>query len=346
MMNLLLIGSDQVWSLEKIYYKYLKERPTDIRLFPAQNIFYGHYNQSIANKIFYRLGLSGIIKEINRQLINEVKEKKPAIIWVFKGMELLPSTLQWFKEQHIFLVNYNPDNPFIFTGYGSGNKNVKESIPLYDLHLTYNLEVRAKLESMGCKTGYLPFGFDLDDGLYQACAEEKEIVKLCFIGNADKERVGFIKALLKKGTPIDIYGHDWGNYINDPLASVFPAVYGDDYWKTLRRYRVQLNLMRIHNLQSHNMRSFEVPGVGGIMLAPNTIEHRMFFEDHQEAFFFNEVKDCVDRINELLGFSFSDAQSIRDAARKKSIERKYDYKSRTMDAINMIEGIKNKLSEF
>ena len=43
--------------------------------------------------------------------------------------------------------------------------------------------------------------------------------------------------------------------------------------------------MRIHNPDSHNMRSFEVPGVGGIMVAPDTKEHRIFFEVGKEIFY-------------------------------------------------------------
>jgi spore maturation protein CgeB len=339
-MKLLLVGSDHVWSLEKIYHRYLVELSVEVELFPAQNYFYEYYQQSLLHKLIYRAGLSTIISSINKKLKEKVSQFQPDAIWVFKGMELLPETLKWIREQKIFLINYNPDNPFIFSGYGSGNKNVKESIPLYDLHLTYNLEVKTRLENLGCKTSYLPFGFDLSNQLYQACAQEKEIVKLCFIGNADKERVGFIKALIQMGASIDLYGHDWDKYINDPLATVFPAVYADAYWKTLRRYRVQLNLMRIHNLQSHNMRSFEVPGVGGIMLAPDTKEHRMFFEDGKEFFLFQNEVDCFEKLNYLLSLSSTEAQKIRDKARAKSVEGGYAYKARAQMVLEFMGQVK------
>ena len=55
-------------------------------------------------------------------------------------------------------------------------------------------------------------------------------------------------------------------------------VESSDFWKVLRKYRVQLNLMRPHNLDSHNMRSIEVPAVGGIGLFPDTPDHERFFE--------------------------------------------------------------------
>ena len=121
------------------------------------------------NKVKLRLGISAIYQSINRQLLDAVEEHKPGIIWVFKGMEIWPQTLEWIRSKGIRLVNYNPDNPFIFTGSGSGNRNVTDSIRLFDLHLTYNLAVKKRLEDeYYMRTALLPFGFDLDDEVFPA----------------------------------------------------------------------------------------------------------------------------------------------------------------------------------
>ena len=90
-------------------------------------------------------------------------------------MEITPDSLEWAKKKKIKLVNYNPDNPFIFSGRGSGNSNVTNSISLYDLHFTYNLSVKEKLEKeFQSKDCFLPFGFDLDDQLFEICANRKK----------------------------------------------------------------------------------------------------------------------------------------------------------------------------
>src|ERR1700709_454037 len=133
-MKILLIGSDHIWSLEKIYYKYLRQLNIDVELFPAQNYFYNYYNNSIINKISYRTGISGIIHKINKLLIKHIEKFQPDVAWIFKGMEILPSTLELMKKKNIFLVNYNPDNPFIFSGTGSGNDNISKSLSNYNLH--------------------------------------------------------------------------------------------------------------------------------------------------------------------------------------------------------------------
>jgi hypothetical protein len=35
--------------------------------------------------------------------------------------------------------------------------------------------------------------------------------------------------------------------------------------------------MRVLNLNLHNMRSMEIPGIDGLMLAPHTADHSTFF---------------------------------------------------------------------
>jgi len=324
--------------MERTYCKYLKEWQPGLEIFPAQNHFYQYYNRSILHKVIYRAGLSGIIGRINKELRTVIERTRPTAVLVFKGMEVLPETLEWMQARNIFLANFNPDNPFIFSGYGSGNANVTRSIPLYDLHFTYNLEIKARLEKdHRVDTAFLPFGFDAGDDLYEVCRGQEEICKVCFLGNPDKERVAVLEALLDKGIEIDVYGHHWDTFIRHRNLQIKDAVYEDEFWKVLSRYRVQLNLMRVHNERSHNMRTFEIPGIGGIQLAPDTPEHRLFFEPGKEIFLFNDAAEGHDAISRLLSLSPAAAAEIRLAARKRSIDSDYTYKGRARQAFAAIE---------
>lgn len=335
---LLIVGSDQVWSLERVYLKYIRQSGVTAELFAAQNLFYAYHQRSLLNKIKLKLGAPGIYRSINAQLRKVVEEKKPGVVWIFKGMEIWPQTLEWMRDRGIKLVNYNPDNPFIFTGSGSGNRYVTDSIRLFDIHFTYNLEVKKRLEEeYYMRTALLPFGFDLSDELFEKYSGEPEILRTCFIGNPDDQRVRVIMELAAGGLEIDLYGNDWEKFARHPLLKVFPPVYGNDFWQTIRRYRVQLNLMRIHNEDSHNMRSFEVPGIGGIMLAPDTTEHRMFFTDKAEAFLFADTSDCLARARAILALGKEDADKVRDAARKRSVSSGYTYEQRAGQALELME---------
>ncbi len=341
-MKILVVGSDKVYAIENIYVKYLSELEGETRLFPAQTIFYDYYGNGIANKLRFRLGLSRILHQINDLLRQQIMQFRPDVIWAFKGMEIFPSTWKWARQQGIRLVNYNPDNPFIFTGKGSGNRNITDSIGLFDMHFTYNLSIKNELEERyRLPVAWLPFGFEVSDEDYTTTHQQDETVKLCFLGNPDESRSRFIRQMADQGLHLDVYGNDWEKFIVHKNVRVFKPVYRLDFWKTLYRYRVQLNLMRIHNPDSHNMRSFEVPGIGGILLAPFTPEHATFFTDCHEAFFYRDVNEAVAKARELLTLSAGQAAQIREAARQRSVLSHYSYRDRTVFAYTKMKELLN-----
>jgi spore maturation protein CgeB len=340
-MKLLIIGSDKVFSIENFYFKYLSEFGVDVKRFNAQSIFYDYYyGGKFKSKVIFKLGFSNIYKKINEQFKETVVEFKPEIIWVFKGMEITPESLKWAKQQGIKLVNYNPDNPFIFTGKGSGNSNISKSIDIYDFHYTYNLEIQKLLElKHNAKTGFLPFAYDISQELFDECSKENEILKACFLGNPDKIRAEYLEELASNGVELDVFGNDWAKFVSHKNINAHQPVYGLSQWKILRKYRVQINLMRVHNLDSHNMRTFEVPGIGGIQIAPFTKEHQMFFENDSEIFLFKNIDECVKKINYLLSLPVIEANELRLKGRLNVVNNKHSYKDRSLQVFETFKAL-------
>jgi spore maturation protein CgeB len=336
-MRLMVIGSDKVYAIENFYVRYLRQAGIEIYHFCAQNFFYDYYQSGLVNKLLFKAGLSPILKQINKQFKEAVKEFKPEVIWVFKGMEIFPETLKWAKEKGIILINYNPDNPFIFTGKGSGNKNVTDSIGLYDLHFTYNLAIKKQLEAeYKTRTSFLPFGYDINGEELAACQAQEEVVKVCFLGNPDKQRANLITQIADQGVSVDLYGNNWNRFVDHKSINFFGPVYGVEFWKTLYRYRVQLNMMRVHNEDSHNMRTFEVPGVGAIQLAPDTTEHRMFFEPGKEIYLYKNISDCCVKVRSIMALTGEQASLMRKSAHNKSIQAGYTYRDRAQQVLLVI----------
>ncbi len=341
-MRVMVVGSDKVYAIENFYVRYLREEGIEVYHFCAQSFFYDYYQRNIINKLLFKAGLSTILQQINRQFDKAIEQFRPDIIWVFKGMEIFPESLSRAKQRNILLVNYNPDNPFIFTGKGSGNKNVTDSIGLYQLHFTYNLSIKKRLEKeCQTRTSFLPFGYDIDSEVLAACQEQEEISGVCFLGNPDRQRAALIMEFVKQGIKVDLYGHNWQQFIQHENACFFKPVYGLEFWKTLYRYRVQLNFMRIHNEDSHNMRTFEIPGVGAIQLAPDTPEHRMFFESEREIFLYNNINDCCTKARYLLSLSKEEATVIRNQARQRCMDSGYSYHDRARQALTAMNVLMN-----
>jgi spore maturation protein CgeB len=64
------------------------------------------------------------------------------------------------------------------------------------------------------------------------------------------------------------------------------------------------------------------------MLAPDTTEHRQFFQEGRNIFLFKDVKECRDKIQHLLGIPAFEADIIRADARHHSLISGYTYKDR------------------
>ena len=70
-MRLLVVGADSNYAIENSYVKYFAETKeiTKVDFFKAQNRFLAYYNKSTFNKVSYRLGFSSVLKDINKELI-------------------------------------------------------------------------------------------------------------------------------------------------------------------------------------------------------------------------------------------------------------------------------------
>ena len=340
-MKILLIGGNKICAIERFYVKYLKENGVEIIHYPANDIVFDNHSKNIFNKILFKTKINTGYTVVNKKILSLTEEFQPDIIWVFKGMEIFPETLKKLKGKHK-LVNYNPDNPFVFTGKGSGNSNITNSIGLYDLHFTYNKEIEKELKNKyhNIKVEYLPFGYDLN-GFDITKEIEKEVISPCFVGNPDHERADFIKELNKNGISFHLYGNGWDKFVSTKENVVSNAVTGLNYWKILRKYRVQLNLMRIHNPHSHNMRTFEIAPVGGIQLMPRNEEHLSFYKEDIEAFFYENIDEAVTKIKYILSLTKDNADSIRNAAIIRAIESRYSYENRVLQVLKIFNEMLN-----
>lgn len=340
-MKVLIVGSFSHWNaLEKHYFYYLTSLGAEVSIYPFPDNITNFRNQNILNKIRYRYNIfiRSEISKLNLNLISYIKSNKYDIVWIFKGNDILPATLLSISRLGCKLVNYNPDHPFIRTFRSGGGEEIEKCVPLYDLYFSYSRQLLNDIDvkyNKSLKTAYLPFGFELKDDSYSdiqkmSYSEGWEISKICFIGNPDTElRYKTLERIIENNLPIDIYGQGWSKYLrNTKKAKIFDGVYGLKYWETLRRYKIQLNIFRPHNYNSHNMRSFEIPAVGGIQLAPYSVEHSDFFVSDQEIFLYDSYETLLDKANNILSFSNLEIQDIRAHSRIRSINSGYSYEQR------------------
>lgn len=352
-MKLLISGSTiNKNTLGQFYAKNLAAEGVKHEFLKFHDAYLQMFNNSKSLRIINRLFPEFVIQKMNSIFINQVDSFKPDVVLVFKGMEISRQALQKIKQRGVVLVNYNLDHPFEFFSKGTGNRFVKDAIPYYDLHITYSRYIQQQLaDKYNLETAWLPFGFQLDDEEYEKVlsAHLPEIPRACFVGNPDSWRIESIGKLLQHQIPVDLYGFGWEKIkfkTNSSLLKIFGpshshAYWKDplDFWKTIRQYRVQLNFFRPHNIHSHNLRTFEVPAVGGILLTPESDEQTLFFKEHSECFFYRSSSELVTVCQNVLNLTSAEAMAIRENARAKSLSGKYSFHHRTKELLGILKSI-------
>lgn len=340
-MKILLVGSNFSYAIERYFVRYLTEMGATIEHFAAPDMIFAYHSKNLVNKILFHSKIYTGYSSVNKKLLKAAYSFKPDIIWVFKGMEIFPATLKKLGKD-FKLANYNPDHPFLITSRGSGNRNVSESVGLYHLHFCYHNELMQRIErEFKIPTVFLPFSYDEEDVVYNEAADHEEIKKVCLQANPDAYRVNKVELLTKAGIEVDVYGIGWGKtrLSANEKVRIFDIVTRPKFWQLNRQYRLQLNLFREYNFGSHNMRSFEIPVVGGIQLTPYSEEQAGFFEEDKEIFFFRDDKEMVEQTRAILDMPADKIDTNRKAARKRSLAGGYSFKDRSQTVYNSFKAM-------
>ena len=277
---------------------------------------------------------------VQGKVIEEIVKSNIKLVFVIKGMYLLPSTLQTLRDKGVRVFCFNPDDPFSIIA-GSSNLNIKDCIPLYDAYFIWSLKLQKKLkEEAVTNTYYLPFAADAnitkppDD----RAGLDKQI-DVSFIGNGDKERKSFLQelcfAIESDGFASSIFGSGWGRLAGYNLHG---QVYNQEFLNSIYKSKINLNILRTQNKGSHNMRTFDIPACGGFMLHEYSEEVAGFFEEGKEFVSFKTVEECADKIRFYVKNS-REREKIALAGYNRLIKSNYNY-------LHNIERMEKILSEI
>lgn len=336
--TILIVGNFGIGALEHQFVKHLKQFNWQVYTFDIQTPIHTTKNKSPFHKVAFRFLPNSFYPSINTQLVAFVKKIKPLVTLVFKGMAIFPETLAEIKVYTRLLCNYNPDHPFKFYSKGSGNKNVKDAISLYDLYGTYAQKIALELKkNYNVNSFVIPFGYDAD---LKISPNHSTINKFGFIGAYDKERLNILSQLAH--FPIEVYGDEkWEEklkpHTTNGITVTGKPLFNSDYANYCNASLGVFNFLRHQNIieSSHNMRTFEVPGYGGLLIANRTEEQLAFFEEDKEAIYFDSIEELKDKLSFIMK-NVKDANSMKLNAYKRALKSNYSYLHRSKDLDSII----------
>ena len=250
-----------------------------------------------------------LVGELNSTIERMAREFKPDLIFFIKAYHVTPDTLARVKREAPCFAWMNDDmfNP------ANQSPTFADNVPLFDAILTTKSYNVREFHRAGCvRAVYIPNSYDPRIH-FPAKPRPDESARyagdVAFIGTFRNERADFLNRIARRSEfRLNIWGGGWHkmkriDYLHKRPAwrALSPNVRPYELWcedmaKAIGSNTVTLGLLYADNRDSQTCRSFEIPACAGLMLAERTEEHRMYFEEDQEAIYFDSFEELIDKI--------------------------------------------------
>lgn len=265
-----------------------------------------------ANRILRRAFRRFLWNRMNRSTRELARRIKPDLILVLKGSYLDTETIRDLRASETPVVNYYPDNPYCGVPWDPRETSAQRH-DLIDVLREYTRvwiwqpELAAKLVRDSVSASYMAFASDPE--MYfphprlrsEECPECHCDHKVVLIGQHSAKRQAHVGAIREHA--VDLWGARWSR-IGPELAARHhihrASAFGAATSKLYSLASVSLNVVDDLNLPGHNMRTFEIPASGGVMLAQYSEEQAAFFPENEGAAYYRSPEELDGKIEWLL----------------------------------------------
>lgn len=258
-------------------------------------------------RIAYHLFLWGLPVKLpennheNKRIKDLVSKNDYNLIWIDKGVSILPETLRYIKEKlpKAVIVSYSPDNMAL-----RHNQSLQylRCIPLYDYIVTNKSYIIDDMKKLGAKNVIFVNNSFEHSFHYPRELTSNDYERLGgdvgFVGTWEKERCKSILYLADHGIKVRVFGDKkWKKYRSYSTNLIIEdhGLYNEDYAKSFKAFKISLCFLRKINFDQQTTRTVEIPACGGFMMAERTMEHQAMFEEDKEAVFFSNDKELLEK---------------------------------------------------
>lgn len=302
-MKVLISGSFWNGSLEESYARAFESIGWEVVRFDWDK-------RSQISGLFDKLLRLRLADQVGDELLATTGAERPDFIFVIKGKWINPKTLVVLKRQigERLLVNFNPDSPW---EPENSSKRLLTSIPIYDLHFTWNSHLKQHFWEVGARNvEFLPFAYDPQLHFPVEVHEQKWQFDAVFVGTYSAHRDKLLSQVV--GCKVAIWGNGWERSTHVPKDWLKgEAVYGEQSTRLLSLAPAAINILRPQNAGSHNMRTFEIPATCNAMLTTRSEEQSLWFAEGKEMECYSDPNELVEKI----GLLRENLQHARDVAR-------------------------------
>ena len=329
--KILILGSNEDFTLERMYF----------RGFKAQNCKVDFYNvyrirKNFVQKIFWKYFRNLYLIVLRYEILRKLNQKKNYydLIVIFKGLFLNKEFLIKCKSTQLnsIWINIFPDDPFIIKKNTEiSNQGVLDSIIYFDKFFTFSNKILKKLRKKYIVNifDYLPFGND--DFYHKKSSRRKKNYDISFIGTADSKRYVYLKNL--SDFKLIIGGDGWNKFKLSKNVTYVGNVDNKKFSELINLSHLSLNILRDQNDYSHNMKTFEIPAMGGLMITKRTKEQKYFFPENKACLMYSDLVELKTKIRKVL----KNPKKFHKVSKKAyKLSKYYSYKNRAKQILNSL----------
>ena len=128
-------------------------------------------------------------------------------------------------------------------------------------------------------------------------------------------------------------GNGWNNYKLGKNITYVKEVNFKNFSKLLKKSKLSLNILRKQNENSHNMKTFEIPSMGGLMITNRSSEQNYFFPENKASLMYSNIDELKLKIRKI---NNSYKKFIKIRKKSYSIVKKHSYTERAKYLLNKI----------
>lgn len=310
-------------------------------------------------QIDQRIRHSGTVRGFNERVLAALRRERPTFVWAEKQEYLTAQVLNEIRATGALTIHYNPD-PY-YTLAWKQTAHTDAALAAFDvLVVTKKYELPEYAARNTGKLIYSPLGYDPVGHRRAEIVPSPFATELAFVGGWEPRRERLVVAAHSSRRSIKVWGYGWRiaqQSTMNPLRALrlgrltteqrpyfgrarpelvgivqhgeggHGEIYEERYAAAVAGASISLGFLREACPDQHTTRSFEIPAMGGFMLAHRSEEHQQFFTEGTEAEYFESDEEFLDKVQFYLSHRAA-RQRIAAAGFRRCMTSGYSYDDR------------------
>ena len=294
-MKILIYGEAYGYALAPQIKRAFEKIGYDTEIFNWTGYLYTERGITLKNRILNRIMMPVIAAKINRDLINSVKENKYDLILVNNGWHLTGETVDILKKYAKKVVLWSTDELYnkVFASFIH-----VESYPKYDCVFSQRKHLFDSYLSKGIKRVEFLSLFYYPEHYPVVLEKDKDFwgSDIAFMGTWSKEREKMIESL--EGLNVKIWGAQWNrssNSFKKKFTITNKIAWLEDMSKVVSSTKIIVDSLTKGQTDKVNMKNYQIPACGGVLLTNRTDVAQELFEENKEALYYDSLKELREK---------------------------------------------------